>query len=307
MTGLEYSAQSLRDEIQQVSSLLSLEQFRVKYLGKKGLLTLALKNMSSLPYEEKVSRAKKLNSLKKDVVSFIEERFQALKKLELSKKIKESIDITLPSIGQGVGSIHPITKVLKEAEDLFISTGFEVIEGPDIEDDFHNFEALNIPKNHPARAASDTFYLNNGLLLRTQTSPVQIRAMEEMGVPLKIISSGKVYRCDLDATHTPMFHQIEGLLIDKNINFSNLKYFLTSFLRNFFKIEINLRFRASYFPFTQPSAEIDIQMPNKAKNQKSAWLEVAGCGMVHPNVFKAVGIDSEKYTGFRVYKAKVEG
>ena len=231
-------------------------------------------------------------------VSFIEERFQALKKLELSKKIKESIDITLPSIGQGVGSIHPITKVLKEAEDLFISTGFEVIEGPDIEDDFHNFEALNIPKNHPARAASDTFYLNNGLLLRTQTSPVQIRAMEEMGVPLKIISSGKVYRCDLDATHTPMFHQIEGLLIDKNINFSNLKYFLTSFLRNFFKIEINLRFRASYFPFTQPSAEIDIQMPNKAKNQKSAWLEVAGCGMVHPNVFKAVGIDSEKYTGF---------
>jgi phenylalanyl-tRNA synthetase alpha chain len=215
----------------------------------------------------------------------------------------ESIDVTLPGRGQVTGGLHPVTRVRQRIEQLFRTAGFAVVDGPEIEDDWHNFEALNIPGNHPARAMHDTFYFGDGRLLRTHTSPVQIRAMQQQGAPLRVIAPGRVYRCDSDMTHTPMFHQVEGLVVDEHISFANLKAILHDFMKSFFEEEVGLRLRPSYFPFTEPSAEVDISCVNCGGKgcricKHTGWLEVAGCGMVHPNVLRAVNIDPERFTGY---------
>lgn len=285
--------------------LANLDELRVKYLGKKGELTVILKGLNKLPHDERAKTGQKVNVVKEQIQQLIQHRHQALNNQQLAAKLAEqAIDVTLPGRKQSLGSIHPITKVRERMEELFATMGFIVAEGPEIEDEFHNFEALNMPSYHPARTAMDTFYLQNiPYLLRTHTSPVQIRAMQKLGVPLKVIAPGRVYRRDSDATHVPMFHQLEGFLVDDNVNFTELKGLLNNFLESFFERKVKLRFRPSYFPFTEPSAEVDLQciICNGRGCRicgKSGWIEVLGCGMVHPNVFKAVGVDSERYTGF---------
>lgn len=305
MIDLAKLVDTARQKIATAKALSVLEQLRVKYLGKKGSLTAILKNLGNLPPEQRAQIGQKVNLAKDQIKQLLQQHNQLLTSADLDKKLtKEAIDITLPGRGQGLGSLHPVTKVYQRVEELFISMGFDIAEGPEIEDEFHNFTALNVPAHHPARAASDTFYLeDSSYLLRTQTSPVQIRAMETKGVPIRLIAPGRVYRCDYDVTHTPMFHQVEGLLVDDHTTFAELKGLLHDFLANFFATKVKLRFRSSYFPFTEPSAEVDLQCVSCKGNgcricSDTGWLEILGCGMVHPNVFKAVGVDSETYTGF---------
>jgi len=293
------------DAISAANDLQALDQVRVNYLGKKGSITALMKSLGGLSAEERPKAGQVINDAKQQVQVAIETRKAELENAKLNAQLSsETIDVTLPGRSHGLGGLHPVTRVLYRIEDLFNQLGFEIAEGPEIEDDFHNFEALNIPASHPARAMHDTFYINENLLLRTHTSPVQIRAMKERQPPLKIIAPGRVYRCDSDVTHTPMFHQVEGLMVDEQVTFTDLKAILIDFLQQFFeRDDLAVRFRPSYFPFTEPSAEADIQCVMCSGEgcrvcSHTGWLEVLGCGMVHPNVFKHVDIDSEKYTGF---------
>ena len=282
-----------------------LDEVRVQYLGKKGLLTQQLKQLGGLPAEERPAAGQAINRIKQQVQQAIDARREQLQSAALDAQLAgESIDVTLPGRGQSGGGLHPVTRTLQRIEELFVPLGFTVEEGPEIEDDYHNFEALNIPAHHPARAMHDTFYFDAHTLLRTHTSPVQVRVMENRKPPLRIIAPGRVYRCDSDLTHTPMFHQVEGLLVDENVSFANLKGVLDEFLHAFFeRDDLAVRFRPSYFPFTEPSAEVDIQCVMCSGEGcrvcgHSGWLEVLGCGMVHPKVFDYAGIDNERYTGF---------
>lgn len=288
----------------QAPDLATLEQLRVQWLGKKGVLTEQLKQLGHLPPQQRPQAGQAVNEAKRTLQQAIETRRTALQSAQLAAQLAaERIDVTLPGRGQAKGGLHPITQILQRIEKLFIQIGFSIEEGPEIEDDYHNFEALNIPAHHPARAMHDTFYFDEHLLLRTHTSPVQIRVMKTRQPPLKIIVPGRVYRCDSDLTHTPMFHQVEGLMVDTNVTFADLKGILDDFLQHFFGRNLQVRFRPSYFPFTEPSAEVDIQCvvcngSGCRVCKQSGWLEVLGCGMVHPNVFSQVGIDNEQYTGF---------
>lgn len=301
---LEKLVKEAQQEINATKDLVRLDQVRVQYLGKKGSLTKQMQMLGKLAPEDRREAGKVINTAKQTVEKAIEERRDVLTKAELDAKLAgEAIDVTLPGRGQQSGGLHPITRTLKRIEDLFIQLGFEIAEGPEIEDDYHNFEALNIPESHPARAMHDTFYFDEHTVLRTHTSPVQIRVMKDNPPPLRIIAPGRVYRCDSDLTHTPMFHQVEGLLVDDRVNFGDLKGILDEFLRNFFEKDLEVRFRPSYFPFTEPSAEADIQCVMCSGEgcrvcSHTGWLEILGCGMVHPNVLNHVNIDSEKYTGF---------
>lgn len=282
------------DAIEKASDTDTLEKLRVKYLGKKGELTELLKSVSSMPPQERSTLGKAINQAKEELQRLFSEKNQALNDHELALVLeRDRIDVTLPGRFDGRGSVHPISQVSQRVTELLISAGFSVAEGPEIEEEYYNFEALNIPLDHPARSMQDTFYFSGNRLLRTHTSPVQIRQMEKFGAPIRLIALGRVYRRDLDQTHTPMFHQMEGLVVDKSCTFADLKGFLKNFFNNFFETEIDLRFRASYFPFTEPSAEVDIY-----HQATQRWLEVLGCGMVHPNVLKNVGIDPNLYSGF---------
>jgi len=292
-------------KINAADNLEILDQIRVDYLGKKGELTSLLKTLGQLPAEQKKAAGQDINIAKRDVQQAIEQRRQALESEKLNARLaSERVDVTLPGRGQQAGGLHPVSRTMERIENIFSRLGFSVEQGPEIEDDFHNFEALNIPSHHPARAMHDTFYFDANTLLRTHTSPVQIRHMETSRPPLRIIAPGRVYRCDSDLTHTPMFHQVEGLLVDENVSFADLMGTLADFLKQFFENdELQTRFRPSYFPFTEPSSEVDIQcVMCKGEGcrvcSQSGWLEVLGCGIVHPKVFKAVGIDTEKYTGY---------
>lgn len=271
----------------------SLDQVRVDFLGKKGHLTEQLKALGQLSVEERPAAGQKINVAKQHVQDAINARGEVLRSAEMYQKlIAEAVDVTLPGRGETPGNLHPVSRTIARIEQFFTELGFAVKTGPEVEDGFHNFDALNIPANHPARADHDTFYFNPDIMLRTQTSGVQIRTMETQAPPLRIISPGRVYRNDYDQTHTPMFHQVEGLMVDKQVSFSDLKGILHDFLEHFFEDRLQVRFRPSYFPFTEPSAEVDVMGKN------GQWLEVLGCGMVHPNVLRAVNIDPEVYTGF---------
>jgi phenylalanyl-tRNA synthetase alpha chain len=290
--------------VAQAAGLGDLDQVRVQYLGKKGLLTEYLKQLGSLPPEERPRAGQAVNEAKQRLQEHIEARRAELERAEQDARLAaERIDVTLPGRGQQPGGLHPVTRTLERIEALFASMGFVVAEGPEVEDDFHNFEALNIPAHHPARAMHDTFYFDAHRLLRTHTSPVQIHIMERGEPPFRVIAPGRVYRCDSDLTHTPMFHQVEGFLVDEGVSFAQLKGTLDDFLRQFFERDLDVRFRPSYFPFTEPSAEVDIQCVICGGGgcrvcKHSGWLEVLGCGMVHPQVFAHVGVDAERYTGY---------
>ncbi|MFK7795715.1 MAG: phenylalanine--tRNA ligase subunit alpha [Gammaproteobacteria bacterium] len=298
MSDLDELLQTAGNEIEATSDLKALEELRVHYLGKKGLVTEQLKSLGKLSAEERPAAGQRINEVKQAIQASLEQRSTFLEEAATAEKLKsEAIDVTLPGRTSSVGTLHPVTITLRRIEKLFQRHGFEVADGPEIEDDFHNFEALNIPPHHPARAMHDTFYFDDGLLLRTHTSSVQIRTMENAEPPIRIIAPGRVYRCDSDITHSPMFHQVEGLLVDTDVNFAQLKGLVIEFLHAFFENDqLGIRFRPSYFPFTEPSAEVDIEWHDEQGN--SNWLEVMGCGMVHPNVFGKVGIDSNKYNGF---------
>jgi phenylalanyl-tRNA synthetase alpha chain len=283
----------------------ALEQLRVDYLGKKGKLTGLLKGLGQLSAEERPKAGAEINAVKQALQELINERKQALHAEAMAAKLAaERVDVTLPGRNVDVGGLHPITRTIQRMEDFFGTIGFEVVEGPEIEDDYHNFEALNIPAHHPARAMHDTFYVDNTHVLRTHTSPVQVRTMEHREPPFRVICPGRVYRCDSDLTHSPMFHQVEGLLIDETSSFADLKGLLEDFLHGFFeRDDLAVRFRPSYFPFTEPSAEVDIQCVKCSGKgcrvcSHTGWLEVLGCGMVNPKVFEMSGIDSERFTGF---------
>lgn len=271
----------------------ALEEVRVEYFGKKGSITELLKSLGGMDAEQRKTAGAQINEVKQQVQDALNAKRDAMQAAVLAQKLaSEQIDITLPGRTLEQGGLHPVTRTIRRIESFFGELGFAVKHGPEIEDDFHNFDALNIPEHHPARADHDTFYFNPKLMLRTQTSGVQIRTMETEQPPLRIISPGRVYRNDYDMTHTPMFHQVEGLMVDKNVSFTELKGILHDFLHNFFEEDLQIRFRPSFFPFTEPSAEVDVM----GKNGK--WLEVLGCGMVHPNVLRSVGIDPEVYSGF---------
>ena len=270
----------------------SLDDTRIRYLGKRGEITQRLKQLGSLPGAERPAAGQAINQAKQQVREALDRRKTELRQEQLSQRLaRERIDISLPGRGQRNGGLHPITLTLQEIERLFVEIGFTVVDGPEIEDDYHNFAALNIPEHHPARAMHDTFYCHADLLLRTHTSNVQIRHMNETRPPLRVIAPGRVYRCDSDMTHTPMFHQVEGIMVDEGVTFAHLKGVLEEFAEHIFGEGVETRFRPSYFPFTEPSAEVDILGDN-------GWLEILGCGMVHPVVLENVGIDSRKYSGF---------
>ncbi|MGR6757235.1 phenylalanine--tRNA ligase subunit alpha [Aeromonas veronii] len=293
MQQLEEVVGQARAEIEGVSDIATLDEIRVKYLGKKGFFTEQMKGLGALSAEERPAAGAVINQAKQQVQDALNERREALEVAVLNQKLAaETIDVSLPGRRIENGGLHPVTRTIERIERLFGEMGFKVARGPEIEDGFHNFDALNIPAHHPARADHDTFYFNPDLMLRTHTSGVQIRTMEHQQPPIRIIAPGRVYRNDYDMTHTPMFHQVEGLLVDEHASFTELKGILHDFLRNYFEEDLTIRFRPSYFPFTEPSAEVDVM----GKNGK--WLEVLGCGMVHPNVLRSVGIDPEKYSGF---------
>jgi phenylalanyl-tRNA synthetase alpha chain len=304
MENLEALANEAKAAIEAAGDGPALEQLRVDYLGKKGQITALLKGLGKLSPEERPQAGAQINVVKQELQGLIGERKAALESAAVAEQLAaETIDVTLPGRGQSTGGIHPVTRTMERMEAFFSAIGFEVVEGPEIEDDYHNFEALNIPAHHPARAMHDTFYVDEHTVLRTHTSPVQVRVMESQQPPLKIICPGRVYRCDSDLTHTPMFHQVEGLLIDEHSSFADLKGVIEEFLRVFFEKELEVRFRPSYFPFTEPSAEVDIQCVNCGGDgcrvcSHTGWLEVMGCGMVHPRVFEHSNIDTEKYSGF---------
>lgn len=304
MENLQSILQQALAAVANAESVAGLDQVRVHYLGKKGEITGQLKTLGKLAPEERKAAGADINRVKEQVQEAIKDRQAFLQDQAMQQQLaSESIDVTLAGRNGAVGGLHPVTRTLQRIETFFASMGFQVVEGPEIEDDFHNFEALNIPGHHPARAMHDTFYFDAGTLLRTHTSPVQVRTMESTEAPYRIICPGRVYRCDSDLTHTPMFHQVEGLLVDTDITFADLKGILAEFLRDFFEKDLDVRFRPSYFPFTEPSAEMDIQCVMCDGRgcrvcSHTGWLEILGCGMVHPKVFEHVNVDAEKYTGF---------
>lgn len=304
MNNLDELLQQATSQVLEAKDLKSLDDTRIAYLGKKGKLTECLKNLGQLPADERPAAGQRVNTVKQKIQELIDQQIALLQQQQIEEKLaSETIDITLGGRLQTIGTFHPVTKTRERIEAIFTQMGFELKEGPEIEDDYHNFEALNIPASHPSRAMQDTFYFADGTLLRTHMSPVQIRTMEAQSVPLRIIAMGRVYRRDFDLTHTPMFHQIEGLMIDEHVSFADLKGTLTEFLQNFFESPVPIRFRASYFPFTEPSAEVDIGCQNcNGKGcricKNTGWLEVLGCGMVHPNVLSLAGLDPEKFTGW---------
>ncbi len=282
-----------RDELSAAADAVALDEVRVRYLGKQGVLTRERKQLGKLPVDQRPEAGKRINEALESVQQALEARRAAITAEQLDARLRdERLDVTLPGRGQHAGGLHPITRTLERIEEFFGQVGFEIATGPEVETDYHNFEALNIPGHHPARAMQDTFYFADGMLLRTHTSPVQVRVMTDSQPPIRIIAPGRVYRCDTpDMTHAPMFHQVEGLMVGEDVSFAHLKGTVMDFLRHFFEEDLDVRFRPSYFPFTEPSAEVDIR-------GQSGWLEVMGCGMVHPQVLENVNIDSERYTGF---------
>ena len=292
------------DEVAASSTLAALDEVRVRWLGKKGLLTEQLKSLGALPAAERPAAGARINAAKQEVEAALQAAGEALSRQAVEAELAAGrLDMTLPGRGEARGAGQTLTRARQRIENVFSNAGFEVAAGPEIEDDFHNFEALNIPADHPARAMHDTFYFPDGRLLRTHTSPVQIRELRKGRLPLAMIMPGRVYRCDYDMTHSPMFHQVEGLVVDENVSFANLKATLQQFLQAFFEKDLRMRLRPSYFPFTEPSAEVDMSCvfcdgAGCRVCKHTGWLEIAGCGMVHPNVFKATGIDSERYTGY---------
>jgi phenylalanyl-tRNA synthetase alpha chain len=305
MESLETLKKAAIEAVQAVNSPAELEQLRVDYLGKKGQLTGLLKNLGTLSPEDRPKAGALINEVKQELTGLLNARKDDLEQQVLAEKLAaERVDVTLPGRRVDAGGLHPITRTIQRVEDFFAGMGFDVVEGPEIEDDYHNFEALNIPAHHPARAMHDTFYIDDAHVLRTHTSGVQVRTMETREPPLRIVCPGRVYRCDSDLTHSPMFHQVEGLLIDEHSSFGDLKGLLEQFLHAFFeRSDLDVRFRPSYFPFTEPSAEVDIQCVKCSGAgcrvcSHTGWLEVLGCGMVNPRVFEMTGIDTERFTGF---------
>ena len=304
MTELEQLSEQAKSAIAQARELDTLEHLRVEYLGKKGRITALLKNLGQLSAADRPAAGARINEVKQALQALINAHKQHLEDRALGAQLAaQALDVTLPGRSVDVGGLHPVTRTLERIEAFFTRVGYQVATGPEIEDDYHNFEALNIPAHHPARAMHDTFYIDNSTVLRTHTSPVQVRTMKEQAPPIRIICPGRVYRCDSDLTHTPMFHQVEGLVVDRAISFADLKGVVDQFLKAFFEADLSVRFRPSYFPFTEPSAEVDIQCSNCAGDgcrvcSRTGWLEVMGCGMVHPAVFSHCNIDTEKYTGF---------
>ena len=300
---LQSLTDAARGEIARAASIEDLEQIRVRLLGKKGEITALLKSLGAMDPDARRTAGAQINEAKEALTQALDARRAALDAEKLAAQLAgDSVDVTLPGRGQAVGGLHPITRVRRRIEQIFRNAGFAIADGPEIEDDWHNFEALNIPANHPARAMHDTFYFPDGRLLRTHTSPVQVRVMEQQKPPIRVIVPGRVYRCDSDMTHTPMFHQVEGLVVDEGISFADMKGILHGFMRELFEKDVKMRLRPSYFPFTEPSAEVDISCVacggkgcRVCKN--TGWVEVSGCGVVHPNVLRAVNIDPERYTG----------
>ena len=286
------------------NDLAELDQVRVNYLGKKGLFTQHMKELGNLDPEQRKSVGQVINTAKNSFQEALDSRKSTLETEQLQARLaSECVDVTLPGRGQAIAGLHPVTITMRRIAKIFADAGFSIAEGPEIEDDYHNFGALNIPEHHPARAMHDTFYFDAHTVLRTHTSPVQIRVMESSEPPLKVIAPGRVYRCDSDMTHSPMFHQVEGFLVDTDVSFGDLKGVIFEFLRAFFEKDVQVRFRPSYFPFTEPSAEFDVSCVMCDGNgcrvcKQTGWLEVGGCGMIHPEVFKSVGIDHERYSGF---------
>ncbi len=303
-TDLQQLADSARRRVAAAASLADLEALKVEFFGKKGAITAQLKSLGALAPDERREAGVRINAVRDEIGALVEARRAELERAELERKLAAGrVDVTQPGRGQQPGGLHPLTRARRRIEALFRNAGFSVEEGPEVEDDWHNFEALNIPANHPARAMHDTFYFPDGRLLRTHTSPVQVRAMLREKPPLRMIMPGRVYRCDSDMTHTPMFHQLEGLVVDEGVSLAHLKSVLHEFVERFFERKLGIRFRPSYFPFTEPSAEVDIECVfcsgqgcRVCKN--TGWLEIAGCGMVHPNVLRNVGIDPGRYTGY---------
>ena len=304
MIELENISKEAEESIIAATDLSMLDDLRVEYLGKKGRVTELLKGLGSLSAEERPAAGAKINEVKQSLQGLINERKSYFESVELDAKLaEETIDVTLPGRGEDVGGLHPVTRTMERIESFFSRVGYDIEMGPEIEDDYHNFEALNIPSHHPARAMHDTFYIDPTTVLRTHTSPVQVRTMERAAPPIRIICPGRVYRCDSDLTHTPMFHQVEGLVVDKDISFADLKGVIDQFLKAFFEADLPVRFRPSYFPFTEPSAEVDIQCTNCGGKgcrvcSHTGWLEVMGCGMVHPNVLEHCKVDADAFTGF---------
>ena len=305
MSELNSLLQSATAEIEAVTDLLSLDQLRVGYLGKKGEVTSLLKNLGKLPGNERREAGQEINKVKQAIQQMLEDRKIVLNEEQINAKLAaETIDVTLPGRGLEKGGLHPVTLTMTRIEKMFGKLGFDVAVGPEVEDDFHNVEALNIPAHHPARAMHDTFYFDANTLLRTHTSPVQIRTLEKQKPPVRVIAPGRVYRCDSDLTHTPMFHQVEGLVVDENVSFADLKGTLHEFLKMFFEQDdLKTRFRPSYFPFTEPSMEVDISCVMCEGEgcrvcSHTGWLEILGCGMVHPEVFKKTGMDTEAFTAY---------
>lgn len=304
MENLEALVSQALEAVQRSEDVNALEQIRVQYLGKKGELTLVMQTLGKVSPEERPKAGALINAAKSQVQDVLNARKAELEQAALGAQLAaERIDVSLPGRGQVSGGLHPVTRTLERIEQFFSHIGYSVAEGPEVEDDYHNFEALNIPGHHPARAMHDTFYFNANMLLRTHTSPVQVRTMESRQPPIRIVCPGRVYRCDSDITHSPMFHQVEGLLIDEGISFADLKGTIEQFLRVFFEKPLGVRFRPSFFPFTEPSAEVDMQCVMCSGKgcrvcKQTGWLEVMGCGMVHPNVLRMSGIDPEKYQGF---------
>lgn len=304
MENLDALVSKALEAVQQAADVNALEQIRVQFLGKKGELTQVMKTLGNMPAEDRPKVGAMVNEAKEQVQTELNARKTNMEAAALNAKLAaERVDVTLPGRGQISGGLHPVTRTMERIEEFFAHIGFAVAEGPEVEDDYHNFEALNIPGHHPARAMHDTFYFNANTLLRTHTSPVQVRTMESQEPPIRIVCPGRVYRCDSDLTHSPMFHQVEGLLVDRKVSFADLKGTIEEFLRVFFEKQLAVRFRPSFFPFTEPSAEVDIQCVMCNGDgcrvcKQTGWLEVMGCGMVHPNVFRSAGIDPEVYQGF---------
>jgi phenylalanyl-tRNA synthetase alpha chain len=293
MTDLPALVRAATADFEAAADPAALENAKARYLGKAGVLTAELKSLGTLPADARKDMGARINAAKVELEAALDARREALATAKLAKQLAaDALDVSLPARGALTGGLHPLSLVLERVETLFATLGFEVADGPEIEDDFHNFTALNTPENHPARSMHDTFYVDGGMLLRTHTSPIQVRYMETHAPPIRIIAPGRVYRVDSDATHSPMFHQVEGLWIDRDVTFADLKAVVAEFLRRFFeRDDLKVRFRPSFFPFTEPSAEIDMSFGD-------GWLEIAGAGQVHPNVLRAVGIDPQQWQGF---------
>jgi phenylalanyl-tRNA synthetase alpha chain len=296
--------QDAQNAVAEAADERALDTVRVRFLGKKGELTARLKSLGGLDASERPAAGAAINEAKQQVQGWITERKTALGAQQLAASLaRESLDVTLPGRAQGRGGLHPVTQAMQRIEDIFMGAGYDVVSGLEIEDDYHNFAALNIPEHHPARAMHDTFYFGDGTLLRTHTSPAQVHVMEEQAPPIRVICPGRVYRRDSDLTHTPMFHQVEGLVVDRGISFADLKGTVVEFIQNFFERDLEVRFRPSYFPFTEPSAEADVQCVHCLGQgcrvcSQTGWVEMLGCGLVHPRVLEMSGIDSEEFSGF---------